>query len=391
MAIERLKSDITATCTHPMRNSSLDACKSPLYLTLAATEAAHWHSYSVLQQAPTIEGLALQFFQRVEVEHGQPVVATLLGFLVAGRIGLSMLELVDLMAGDAAVAARNKTKEDATHHVHRHRWLHFEPATTFETYSILEMSLMPYLQQKTADGALGFKHPCVEAIARERYLPATIAGRVHLQLVDYFLGMKWQDGAGSVPQPMIYSTFDAGQGGKPRPSKYNARLISELPAQIASCPASAVYNDRCTGLLLHRALSAVVLTLEFVEMACALSLVYDYCSDLLRIQNLLQQVLAKAAASEAKALANQAAAATQTTAPPSSPTTHRPSSAAKTHSPSMASSSPTTMHAAGVSTHALQDLLQRTRNLLRFLESPGVADRLCAAPWETMQLVSTLG
>ena len=290
--------------------------------------------------------------------HGRPIVAAVVGYLTVSTFGLSFVELIDLMSSTVVHRVGNGGRS----------WWQGHHSARSADVSWLVKDLRPLLVERTAEGALSFAHEALTDAALERYLGGGAAGLLRLQLVDYCTGRKPTDGALSLPQPLVFS---AG-----RYVQYNTWLVAELPAQIGAMSPSAIHGDPNAAALLHRALTAVVLTLEFVEAVAAVGRVYDLVQDLLHIQELLQELLALAIRDRRPLPSAQPKAAAPSTA-------GQPRSAAGNRSPPAA---PLQKEKPGSSVAALHDLLQRTRNQIRFLQMSGQPTRLHASPWETVQL-----
>jgi hypothetical protein len=184
--------------------------RRPLYLRLAFDEAQRWRSFDeVVRLAPDIEGLIHQLFDRLaEPEnHGEPIVSRSLGYLLAGKHGLTEDELIDVLSRDDLVLGEVKRSHEPP-----------EERLPVVIWSRLCFDLERYLTRRTADRAtlLAFFHRQLEEVARRRYLePSEQEPRRkierHRALAAYFADVK--------AQPLF------------RKEAPNVRKLSELPWQ----------------------------------------------------------------------------------------------------------------------------------------------------------------
>ena len=85
-----------------------DAAGTPLWLTIVAQVVARWASYDGVKFAiqPSVRGLIIDLFMRLEEMHGKFLVRSILGFVtLCGRSGVSEMELCHLAALDDNVLA----------------------------------------------------------------------------------------------------------------------------------------------------------------------------------------------------------------------------------------------------------------------------------------------
>jgi len=166
----------------------------PLYLKLAFEEARRWPSWQAeatpsVTLAPDIPGLLRDLFARLEQpqHHGAVLVSHALGYLAAGRHGLTEDELLDVLSADKEVMIdfihRSRTERDKS----KDQQLKSLPVLI---WSRLRADIEPYLAERYADGAtvIMFYHlqPLLEA--QRRYLTGLDGNASHLKLADYFEG-----------------------------------------------------------------------------------------------------------------------------------------------------------------------------------------------------------
>jgi hypothetical protein len=191
-------------------------CPRPLYLKLAFEEARRWRSFDAVEGAgtgargerevrlePAIHSLIKQLFERLALpaNHGETIVSRSLGYLLAGKNGLSEDELIEVLSRDADVLAEVKK-------FHRPP----EEKLPVVIWSRLFFDLAPYLTSRAADGAtlLAFYHRQLEEVGRTRFLEPVRRDR-HRALADFFAG-----------QELLLGEAKAG----------NLRKLSELPFQL---------------------------------------------------------------------------------------------------------------------------------------------------------------
>ena len=156
----------------------------PLYLRLAFEEARQWKSYedsAVPRLSPDIPGILKEFLIRLEAEprHGRVITRRALGYLAAGRNGLTEDELLDVLSRDQDVMSefrRRSPKSPAVNSLPPVVW------------SRLYVDLEAYLTTRRADGTtvLTFYHRQVGEAIVNRYLSHTTAQAYHRELAAYF-------------------------------------------------------------------------------------------------------------------------------------------------------------------------------------------------------------
>jgi hypothetical protein len=178
----------------------------PLYLKLAFEEARLWRSGSSHELASGIQGLIRNdLFGRLEnpAAHGGMLVDRALGYLGAGKSGLTEDELLDVLAADDGFWSD---------FVERSQQQHELPArqVPVSVWSRLYFDLRPYLAERAADGTslLGFYHPQLAEAVTARYLDGDEGVARHAALASYFAGRCEKQGL-----------------------EGNLRVLSELPYQ----------------------------------------------------------------------------------------------------------------------------------------------------------------
>jgi WD40 repeat protein len=162
-----------------------ERCGLPLYLKLAAEESKLWKSYTPPDACTLGEGVAGiidTLFARLasNANHGPVLVERSLGYLAAGRYGLTEDEVLDVLTADDAVWSDFDQRK---HHEVSERRL---PAVV---WSRLSLDLEPYLTERAAPGGtvIGFYHRQLGERAGVE-LPAR-----HADLARYFLGRPVPD------------------------------------------------------------------------------------------------------------------------------------------------------------------------------------------------------
>jgi hypothetical protein len=169
----------------------LRACRLPLYLRVVFEEVRRWQSFDglPLDLAADTPGVLAQLFDRLEERrhHGLVLVRHALGYLAAGRHGLSEPELLDVLSADEEVMRDfhdSSPTERAKPAGERLRRL------PLIFWSRLYADVARYLGERQADGAtvLSFYHRQVAAVVAGRYLAGEPGRRGHAQLAAYFRG-----------------------------------------------------------------------------------------------------------------------------------------------------------------------------------------------------------
>ena len=199
----------------------------PLYLKLAFEEARRWKSYTpAVDLKPDIPGIIRQLFGRLSLDtnHGAVIVSRSLGYLAAAKSGLSEVEVLDVLAGDADVYANflsvaRHIPSDLRPHLIAYiqeigetrspeAWLssvcndqprfteHIEkllgraPGLQLPVvlWSRLYFDLEPYLTERSADGIslLSFYHRQLREVVEADFLTNTDKRARHDHLANYF-------------------------------------------------------------------------------------------------------------------------------------------------------------------------------------------------------------
>jgi WD40 repeat protein len=187
----------------------------PLYLRLAFEEARRWESYAepldtVL--APTTSTLIHSLLESLRQNH-KLLVDYALGYLAAGRNGLTEDELIDVLSADNEFFQKFLER---SHHSPPERRL---PTVV---WARLHADLAFYLAERHADHTtvLSFYHRQIADVLAERLLRDDHGERLHRRLASYFGGHTHM---ASQPHEFI------GPDGDRIP---NCRKLSELPYQL---------------------------------------------------------------------------------------------------------------------------------------------------------------
>ncbi|XP_076450611.1 NACHT domain- and WD repeat-containing protein 1-like [Babylonia areolata] len=227
-------------------------CPVPLFLKIAYNETLLWKSYSnpeMCKLADGVKKLAVLRFARLEREHGEPLVRRALGYITAGRHGVTSNEMEDLLSLDDAVM-------DEVHSVYRPSRRRLPPLL----WARLLESVSDLLMDFAADNVktLRWAHSHFNEAATERYLnQRDKAPSYHKALAEYFMG-TWagkpkpytgsEKGADRLvaPQPFFLEPEESQHDGTDR--VYNLRKINELPYHLFH---AQLFVELKTGCLLH--------------------------------------------------------------------------------------------------------------------------------------------
>jgi len=187
--------------------------KKPLYLKLAFEEARRWKSYTPEKEtalSPDISGIIQDLFKRLSSEknHGEMMVSRSLGYLAAGKNGLSEDELIDILSEDEEFFKG-----------FLNRAFHTPPENRLPVivWSRLYFDLEPYIIEISADGTslMTFYHPTsIGNEVKKKFLSGTAKLDRHQKLARYFR-----------EQPLAIEKDDQ--------KISNLRKLSELPYQQA--------------------------------------------------------------------------------------------------------------------------------------------------------------
>ncbi len=217
--------------------NSFNQCPLPLFLKLSFDEAVRWKSYtppeeSVLHAAikESINGL----FARLERLHGKLLVSHALGYVTASVNGLTDAEIDDILSID----------DEVLNDVYQY-WTPPLRKIPPLLWVRLKTDLGSYIVSRGANGVLvnQWYHRQFIETARERYLQADVAVKLHETLADYFVG-KW---SGGVCKPFTDKQGERNEKDRLVPSMpnifpkqqeqqenevYNYRKLSELPRHL---------------------------------------------------------------------------------------------------------------------------------------------------------------
>lgn len=216
--------------------NACSSCPQPLFLTLLLHKAMTWKSYtpdSHVAPLPQSTAAALaELFDSLENEHGQVLVRRALGYLSAGRSGLTETELEDVLSLD------NEVLDDV--------YQYWDPPSKGVVripqllWKRIRHSIDAYLVEQQADGitVLSWYHRQFAETTTKRYLTAENAFACHSHLVEYFEG-TW---SGNQSKPVTLShrhlvLADAIRQVAPQPDSfgkgvYNTRKLNEFPYQL---------------------------------------------------------------------------------------------------------------------------------------------------------------
>lgn len=207
----------------------------PLYLTIAAAEAAQWRSYqSNVDLKSDINGIinqVLDGFSSSE-KHGEKLVSKVLMFLAASKNGLTEDELLDLLVMDP----------DYLQFLEKHHKIpiHKLPVAL---WARLYMDIKPYLNVRISDGVelYDFNHQSFKKVVAERYFANTNnISSIRSTMIKYFSAQNWTL---TKCATTIYGRI------------VNARKTSELVYQL--------FNNNE-----YNALSNCLCDLNFIEAKC---------------------------------------------------------------------------------------------------------------------------
>jgi WD40 repeat protein len=217
----------------------------PLYLKLSFEEARRWKSYSLrVRLKGDVPGMVRDMFRRLSADHGQMLVSRSLGYLMAGKHGLTEDELLDVLARD------EEFFEDFKAHAHHD----LPEADTSQrrlpvvVWSRLYLDLEPYLTERSADGAslLAFYHRQLGEVVIQDYLGADAKQDRHRVLAEYFH-----------QQPLLTE--------KEEQKFPNRRKLSELPYQQMHAWMWTGLERTLTDLDFVRAKFAATMELELIS------------------------------------------------------------------------------------------------------------------------------
>jgi hypothetical protein len=224
--------------------TKFSACGLPLYLKLAFEEARRWKYYIAppgpadagiappptgVRLAGDIPGLIRQLFERLssDANHGAMIVSRGLGYMAAGKNGLTEDELLDVLSLDKEVMTDFKKRAKHTPP---------EERLPVIVWSRLYFDLEPYLTERSADGASlkSFYHRQLREVVEETFLAGDDKGALHSSLAEYFASQELFEKEKNTP---------------------NIRKLSELPYQ-------QTYGEKWDDL------HATLTDFDFLEAKC---------------------------------------------------------------------------------------------------------------------------
>jgi WD40 repeat protein len=184
-------------------------CGLPLYLKIAFEKARNWKSYGNEEiSGLNIQEIIIEFLGKLSEEsrHGAVLVKYALGYLAAGKNGLTEEEMLDLLSLDDDVKEAFRKRSPNSPMTDR---------LPVVVWSRLYLDLRPYLTVRNADQAsvMGFFHREFGEVVRSTFLDAESNRELHRRIAKYF---------GS--QPYLYVS-----DGKKVP---NYRKVSEIAYQM---------------------------------------------------------------------------------------------------------------------------------------------------------------
>ncbi|KAL8572753.1 hypothetical protein ACOMHN_030335 [Nucella lapillus] len=211
-------------------------CPVPLFLKIAYNETLLWRSYSnpeMCKLADGVKKLGTLRFARLEKDHGEPLVRRALGYITAGRHGVTSNEMEDLLSLDDVVM-------DEAQDVYQPPKRRLPPLL----WARLLHDLKDLLHEFSADRVktLRWAHSQFQEAAQDRYLKQRDkAPSYHKAMAEYFMGM-WsgnpkpysgnEQGADRLVanQEYFLEPEDSLHDGTDR--IYNLRKIHELPFHL---------------------------------------------------------------------------------------------------------------------------------------------------------------
>jgi len=184
----------------------------PLYLKLAFGEARRWKSYDPTPPlGADVLGVVTDMLARLEDErnHGHMLTSRALGYLAAGRHGLTEEELLDILSLDEEVLSDFRKRSPRSPEADR---------LPVVIWSRLHADLEPYLTERRADNTtvLSFYHRQLGEVVVRRYLTDEEKVIVHRKLSRYFLSeadptgdASWCSNYSRALIELPYHTFEA--------------------------------------------------------------------------------------------------------------------------------------------------------------------------------------
>jgi hypothetical protein len=168
--------------------AALAECSLPLYMKLIFDKVCLWRSYTPAEETviePTVKGIILSLFDRVEKYYGRVFVKHVLSYMTASKYGLSDVEMEDLLSLDDAVL--NDEFKFWNPPVRR-----IPPVLLPRLYN----ELRPYITLREANGHIvyyWYHRQFIDAVTQRYLVQLQHRQYIHSILADYFLG-KWGGG-----------------------------------------------------------------------------------------------------------------------------------------------------------------------------------------------------
>ncbi|MDD2714537.1 MAG: tetratricopeptide repeat protein [Candidatus Wallbacteria bacterium] len=177
--------------TGEQRSLILDNFKrngNPLYLKIAFGEARRWKSFTKPEEiklSADLAGIIKDLFKRLSLPQncGEMIVSRILGYLAAGRNGLSEEELLEILAADPDFYGYL----DSQLHLRLQKSIE-KKQIPFVVWARLHFELAPYLLESMIGGSylLTFLHRQFSMAAKEMYLSGQDRKKLHQVLAGYF-------------------------------------------------------------------------------------------------------------------------------------------------------------------------------------------------------------
>jgi hypothetical protein len=201
------------------------SCPLPLYLKLAFEESRVWKSWTELPSWPSraaglsdsVEGILDDLLSRLEQprNHGDVMVNRALGYIAAGKNGLTEDELIDVLSADPTVMQNFYDRSPNSPKADR---------LPIVVWSRLLVDIERYMTRRRADGTivLDFYHRQVREAVQRRYLSGEARLKAHQHLAEYFHKLDyWAES--------LEAQRARAKRLPPTPRPANVRKVVELP------------------------------------------------------------------------------------------------------------------------------------------------------------------
>lgn len=261
-------------------SSAISNCPQPLYLKILFEEFSKWPSYNLVRDVslPATVRAAITFlFEELERKYGELLVSHALGYLTAGRQGLTDSELRDVLSCDDEVL-------DVVYQY----WDPPEETVIRIPSSVLKRiryDIKEFLTQRQAGGKTvhGWYHRQFIEAAFDRYLcePSAFSAR-HKLLSDMYLDVYCEGKINPVELSLRGKVFpNADRQVAPQPLEFdedlfNLRKLQELPYHLYCCKDS---ERLCADVIYdYEWLFAKLRSCSFIELIADLELTDVDCS-----------------------------------------------------------------------------------------------------------------